>query len=316
MDEPGAPGDRESGSLRTVAVVFASVVGLAAVAGNSLTLVAAIKCPDILHIKKYAIIISLAVADLGVGVESLAYIYGVINRSCGKLVTELFFDVPMYAMITSSVMHLFAMAVERFVAILYPLRYESIVTAPRMKYTIVSCWAVSVGFGVSFFAWLPYVYGTDVYVYCHHRQNIHLIFKIGVMLCIYVLVGLAFGLLYWRILHIVRKQARIISSEARQLENIVLPRDNMRAKAKVRVSSKGTRMVFVIMSMYLISWGPHFVASILEVMHSGKAYAMAVSFTLELGLMNSCVNVLLYAYMNQDFRKAYRLVLHLKDPRD
>ena len=300
--------DNTTWAFRQFTIVLAAIIGFIAITGNGLTLVAAAKCSRVLCVKKYALIISLAVADFGVGLDSLVYIFGVLNASCMSVITNIVLDIPMHSMVASSMLHLFALACERFTAILYPLHYETLVTARRIKYTIVFCWLTSIVFGVSFFAWIPSTDGE----YCHTQDQVTpVLFKTGTMFGLYLLVGLAFMLLYLKILLIVREQASRLAPVVENTKEAGLE-GNLRIcqGSKIKVSSnKGTRLVLVIMITYLVSWGPYFVAKMVHVKHLGASYANTVSFTLELGLMSSCINAFVYAYMNSDFRNAYKEVL-------
>jgi hypothetical protein len=120
--------------------VFIAVVILL-ISGNSLT-VCAVATTDKLRIKIYALMTSMAVADICVGLVMANYvIHQMLSRTPCDLATNKSAVRPIERMVYySSYMHVAAIAIDRYVAVVYPLRYDVIMTSVKIRRLIVAVW--------------------------------------------------------------------------------------------------------------------------------------------------------------------------------
>ena len=111
-----------------------------AIFGNTMV-VLIILCRTRLHILPNWFVLSLAVADFAVGLTCFPTIF-----LCGKLVlceSNLGYDIAVLA-IYSSVTNLCAMTVDRYIAIIKPLRYVTWMTSRRAAFLVALAWIIPI----------------------------------------------------------------------------------------------------------------------------------------------------------------------------
>ena len=131
------------------------------IVANTLTLVTIAKHVN-LQTKAYFLVGSLAVVDLTVGVINLAlcaaYLVIIGKGIQLDLRQTLNMCTAMQSLwitpVMNSLYHLVLVAGERYIAVLHSLRYEQLVTTPRLKVLIGCSWVLSHTHGLSVFGWL------------------------------------------------------------------------------------------------------------------------------------------------------------------
>ena len=126
--------------------------------GNGFTLIT-IRLTPRLWTKTNFILASLLVADVILGVLTLWYaplllVVYVFNNPCHHnvtiAVTTSIIKVPAYV----SIYHLILICVERYIAIVYPLHYESRFTDRTLKWSISACWVSGMFYAIIWPLWL------------------------------------------------------------------------------------------------------------------------------------------------------------------
>ena len=274
---------------------------------NGVTLTVFIKVRN-LRKKRTFIIISLAVVDLFTGATPL--LRQAINVAAG---TSEPFTTCMVAMVIqiipvwSSVLHLFTIALERYIAITKPLQYESIVTSSRLL------WTIPINIGISSFIaliaiawpreqfqetclsmlWFPVAYNT-----------IFMVLPMAAFLCL--LVGL-----YSRILSIARSQVRAIANEALRCSNVGPNQvaDDVQSRFKIREESRATRLFIMVCGSALLCYGPWWLGNVLLMSfpdNNGITYYYYLSLVLL--YTNSGMNFVIYVAKNNAFRAGIKAV--------
>ena len=128
---------------------------------NSLTLMA-IRINKQLQTKTHMLVASLAVVDLSVGavmmMESILFSYYILRKSLAVDIKGPLLCLTLLALwippVANSFNHLVMIAVDRYIAVLYPLRYEQMITRGRLKVFIGCSWLESyVQGGLMFLCW-------------------------------------------------------------------------------------------------------------------------------------------------------------------
>ena len=86
-------------------------------------------------------------------------------------------------------------------------------------------------------------------------------------------------------------------------------RQGLRGKKRV------TRMVVVVVGVFAVCWLPIQIVLVLKSVHMYDINDLTVAIQITshvLGYMNSCVNPILYAFLSENFRKAFRKVIQCK----
>ena len=141
--------------VRATILVILTVINLG---GNGFTLITIRRSPR-LWTKTNFILASMLVADVILGVFTLWYaplllVLYVFNDPCRynlvTAVTTSIVKVPAYV----SMYHLILISVERYIAIVYPLHYETKFTDRAVKWSISACWLSGTLFAMTWPLWL------------------------------------------------------------------------------------------------------------------------------------------------------------------
>ena len=257
------------------------VIGIIIIISNGFTISVIFKCKW-LHTKSNALIFSLSLADMYVG-EMCLYQYALHGLVPPKLLAGL-----VIGSLFCSVLHLLPIAVERFISIIYPLRYEILITTRTIKAMIVSVWSISLAMTILFIS--VYISGVDGYTD-----------SIGIFgYILYLGQFCVLDIIYVRILTVAYKQAR-------QIRDLQLQRQsNYRSEVRATVS------LFFVVLAYGIAWTPSCVFAILnyygikDYTESGGKGDMRLNLAFFLiGYCNSVINCFIYAWKNKDFRRGY-----------
>ena len=128
-------------------VVILSISAFIIIAGNILVLGAAATSERLKQQKSTAFIVSLACADLMMGAMIMPFYISITYIGYwlfGRFLCQLYFLCTVLSM-NASINTLCVIAIDRYVAITAPLRYESLMTHKRIRSLIVFVWMVSLG---------------------------------------------------------------------------------------------------------------------------------------------------------------------------
>ena len=270
------------------------------ISGNFITLVALAKNKP-LRRKENVLIASLAVADLLVGVLTFMntlLVYLKVIRAGWTPLTMIGITV-----IIVSLVHMVFIGVNRFIAVVIPLRYSALVTKRTVLVMVVLVWLIPVAMMVPL---QVYATGQDrlpsgvAYADWAHAL-------VGVIWVLLLFVALV--ILYGKVMMETRAQA--LKVQAWQQKQ---PAPNSDSTGRTRSqktdrSKKSTRLVLIILLMAMILNAPYFVYSLLIVIGTPIVtvpMATLVLFAQQCYLTNSGINIFIYALFTSDFRKAYQ----------
>ena len=279
------------------------------IVANGVTLITFIKVRS-LRVKRNFLIISLAMMDLFTGITPL--LRQAISVSTGSMEP---FTICMIAMLLqiipawSSLLHLFTIALERYIAITQPLLYDVIVTSSRLLWTIPINIGISIFFALIAIAWPAGQFQDICLSMLWFPIAYNVIFLIlpmaGLLIC---LVGF-----YSRILVIARTQERAIASEASRFSNVEpTPAGNEgmpSSSSRHRDESRATRMFIMICGAALVCYVPWWLATVL-LMAMSDNIIVGYYYYLSLVLLyaNSGMNFVIYVAINSAFRRGIKSV--------
>lgn len=143
-------------------------------------------------------------------------------------------------------------------------------------------------------------YAFEEQAVCTFRQEYnHAAFQISFMLTSYAIPLTIICLLYFGMLF---RLWRSVSSAG-------VSRQSLRGKKRV------TRMVVVVVGVFAVCWLPIQTVLLLKSLHLYEITDLTVAIQITahvLGYTNSCVNPILYAFLSDNFRKAFRKVIQCK----
>lgn len=251
-------------------------------------------------------IVSLAVADLLLGllVLPLSAMLEVTEGRwpLGATFCNIYISLDVM-LCTASILNLFAISVDRYFAVTAPLRYPGLVTPGRAAVAMATIWAVSL-----LLSFLPIQLGwntPDLEVQNRRRNHSGCLLELNrgyslfdALATFYVPLLVMCGT-YHRIFRIARQQARRINSRPSSLSLAASVREH-----------KATATLAAVLGAFVVCWVPYFTYFTYIGWREGEGYSQTVfSVVLWLGYANSCLNPILYAVLNRDFRTAYDQLL-------
>ena len=293
-----------------VGLVFIFFIMLTCLLGNSLVCVAGIKFS---YLQSYSenFILSLALSDILVAVTVLPFdaVYWIafprwpLGGIACNLWNSLFF-----LFLIASVLNLTSISIDRFLAVVYPLRYNAWMTPTLNKFMIASVWVYSFIIAVLIFFLLEQpedgVYGFDLHPVFHGFLIIgNVIFPFCVM------IGL-----YYKIYRIAKGHAR------RTLLVMSSTVDSSSSAGKVSGRKfarelKLAKTLGIVVLCFVICWLPFEVINVMILVDEGVANCnveIADTVTCWLAYMNCSLNPVLYALNSPEYRRAFKKLLSIK----
>ncbi|XP_074535607.1 trace amine-associated receptor 1-like [Halichoeres trimaculatus] len=292
--------------LRVVLYIFFVLLIILTVCGNLLVTVSVSYFKQ-LHTPTNFLIVSLAVSDLLVGVIIMFPRMIHFLESCwyfGDFLCKVSLSSNVM-FITASIINLCFISIDRYYAVCQPLLYRSRITDNTVLVMIVVSWGVSVfiGFGMVFFQLS--VLGSEEF----YNKNVaceggcflfqtKLSSTLSSFLSFYLPGVILLGV-YLKILLVAQKQFRSIQRAG--CVSSVKPSNTSQTKA--------TKTLAIVLGAFLSFWTPFFVIIIIDPFIGYSVPPEVFETVLWLGLLNSALNPIIYAFFYSWFRKAFHLLI-------
>ena len=228
------------------------------------------------------LLLSLSISDLGVGllVQPLyvAFLAMEITKNSKNTdnIIAAYWVIPNSLFVFPSFFGVFAITVDRFLAIHLHLRYQELVTQKRVVAVVISFWVFS------------------VLIACFRYESI-LVFSVMSVVCI-----ITTGLLYCKIYAAVRhhtNQIRLL-----QVPEQVAQNRDMANTARLRKTAVATFYVYILFSVCYL---PIACAGLATMIHGKNAFLSHLwFFTLTVVYLNSSFNPLIYSWKMRNIRQA------------
>ncbi|XP_014668295.1 PREDICTED: beta-2 adrenergic receptor-like [Priapulus caudatus] len=316
-DDPSADTPRSADLLHAVSVGGAlCIVNVIIVFGNALVLYALYKCPQ-LQTRTNALVASLAVADFVLGVT-------VIPFQTGNTMFAYWPFHPTYCQIhgsfdvfstTASILHICLIAMERFVAIITPMKYNMYVTERTIRVSLVIAWILSAANGTVIF--IPSLWHDPYYDFVYNDPNLCALMlgnpyaqidSVFIYFLPMTIVLIAYACIWWA----AWKQTRRILMRSEYVDSNSGGGGGGGSQHTVTLHQlaemKATRTLGIVILAFVGCWLPYFILTPLEAScHcvNDKLYLIAIW----LGYANSAANPIIYSICNQGFRDGFKQIL-------
>ena len=217
-----------------------------------------------------------------------------ITGRCNSCLLDLARNIILTFFCTSSSFHLVLMAIERLIAIKYPLRYVNLVTTRRVTVAVVSTWTLAT------FQAITLLIGT-------HNSFFVYIGRVVVALCMVAAIFTIFCYL-------------IIYFESRRHQNAIKAQMQLHSQKTHKIEFKAAKTTFLttcaVGVTYLVNGVVHAVVG--TMFRQNGTYSNASLFfsiecwSLTFVLLNSLFNPLIYTVRSQKIASRIRKLLHLQ----
>ncbi|XP_078069619.1 adenosine A2c receptor [Mustelus asterias] len=274
------------------------VIAVTSTVGNALVCVAVLRDHRLRTITNY-FLVSLAVADFCVGALAVPCAIltdlGIPRHNFHLCVLML----SVLIMLTqSSIFSLLAVAIERYVAIFRPLRYQSIVTPRNASATIAITWLLSLLIGlVPLMGWHQPLLADG---HC---------FFVTVMDMTYMVYFNFFGCVLGPLAAMFAIYARILAEVHRLVARVGEGRRDGEKAAGAKREMKTASSLFLVLALFAICWLPlHVINCVLLLCPQCPVPLPLLLVAIILSHANSAVNPILYAFKMKAFRTAFKAI--------
>ncbi|XP_045157482.2 tyramine receptor 1-like [Mercenaria mercenaria] len=303
VSDSAADSGQKLSTFAVVTILLQLTTMVAIVSGNTLVLVAIVRFRTLQDITGI-FVANLALADLIIGLtqpfQVAFFFFPELEKN--KIACLLRFQIILFAC-NASIYSLVCTVVDRYVAIAYPLRYPSIMTTKVAFGLVLGIWVLDICCAV-----IPFTENNwDTSPFCLYELVLNKYFRFwnhfgGLMF------ALLMFLIYIRIYFIVKKHLRQIRNEA-----VFHTGDQ-----NIRGTKQMNTVVAIVVLFFHISWLPFFIIELtmFEIEHVTQTKVLVANFLVFLGVMNSIVNPIVYAWKNKQYRRAFQKLLGLKVSRN
>nr|XP_033504301.1 trace amine-associated receptor 1-like [Epinephelus lanceolatus] len=242
--------------------------------GNLLVIISIIYFKQ-LHTPTNYLILSLAVADLLVGVVVLPFSTLLAVSSCWHLEGLLY----------------------RYYAVCQPLRYRTKITVHVIVIMILVSWTVSALNGI----------GLTIRGLNEEQSNRCVLFQrltsLGIMgtFFAYYLPGIVMFIIYLKILMVSQRQVRSIQNTICQ---------NTKSGATIsKMERKATKTLAIVMGVFLICWTPFFLCFTFYPLSNYTIPVSVIASFKWLGWSNSMLNPFVYGFFYTWFRTSFKMII-------
>uniref|UniRef100_A0A8C1IEE7 Trace amine-associated receptor 13c-like n=1 Tax=Cyprinus carpio TaxID=7962 RepID=A0A8C1IEE7_CYPCA len=249
-----------------------------------------------LHTPTNLLILSLAVADLIVGLIVIPLMGIRFIETCwyfGETFCSLFLF-TVFVVVSASLGNLVFISVDRYIAVSDPLRYTVRVTTDKVVFCIIINWLCSIIYSVII------LYNTMFYPEtqdrCYGDCSVSFKFEHVVtdLIITFVAPSSIIMSIYVKIFCVAKYQAKVVNS----------------VTGISRSQRKAAKTLGIVVMVYFVCWIPYYIVILIE----GNDTKESVEFNVTCWIvyMNSCMNPLIYALFYKWFRKSAKHILTLK----
>ncbi|NXO49463.1 OPRM protein, partial [Aramus guarauna] len=294
---PCAPAGGGPSVVTAIAIMaLYSVVCVVGLFGNFLVMYVIVrytKMKTATNIYIFNLALADALATSTLPFQSVNYLMG--TWPFGTILCKIVISIDYYNMFTS-IFTLCTMSVDRYVAVCHPVKALDFRTPRNAKIVNVCNWILSsaIGLPVMFMATTKYRHGSIdcTLTFSHPAWYWENLLKICVFIFAFIMpvliITVCYGLMILRL-----KSVRMLSG----------------SKEKDRNLRRITRMVLVVVAVFIVCWTPiHIYVIIKALVNIPETTFQTVSwhFCIALGYTNSCLNPVLYAFLDENFKRCFR----------
>ncbi|XP_037679573.1 adenosine receptor A2a [Choloepus didactylus] len=297
-----------------VYIMVELAIALLAVLGNVLVCWAVWLNSNLQNVTNY-FVVSLAAADIAVGVLAIPFAITISTGFCAACHGCLFIACFVLVLTQSSIFSLLAIAIDRYIAIRIPLRYNGLVTGARAKGVIAVCWVLSFAIGLTpMLGWSScgrrregsggsQSCGEGL-VACLFEDVVPMNYMVYFNFFACVLVPLLLMLaVYLRIFLAARRQLK-------QMETRPVPGERA-TRSTLQKEVHAAKSLAIIVGLFALCWLPLHIVNCFTFFCPECPHAppWLMYLAIILSHTNSVVNPLIYAYRIREFRHTFRKIL-------
>ncbi|XP_041453671.1 galanin receptor 2a-like [Lytechinus variegatus] len=318
-------GIEHSALVRTVY----GVIGFSGMAGNALVCFVLIRVPP-LRTRTSRFVVNLAIADFLtsfwlIPIHVFPQVPSIPKGLAGEFMCRFYISkYILWLFIITSIYFLVVVTLERYVAVVHPLKYKRVFTT-RLTVLISSC-CLLIGIMAPTFFFFVYDVVDSVCIYLPYPSPAH---KLGVgLLCFTVIYGIPIVillLLHSQTIKSLRRQAKTLAANIAEHGQSEQPRrnvnisgeiegnrrptvvDNDNNKWHLKVANDMQKTFFVVILVFILCWAPNQLLFLCYSLGAPVDFSKTYyHFSVIFAVCNSCANPFIYVFKNKLFRRGIR----------
>ena len=296
--------------------ILQTIVGFLGICGNGLVCVVIIKV-NFMHTVTNAFIFNQALIDflgsLLILLGSLTPIPDPIPPGIGGvlLCTIWISKYFTWALFITSTFNLVALTLERYLAIVFPFRYQVVSTRRNVLATVLGVWI----FGCLFVTYNIFLRYYEDGKCLQKLVKYTVVLGVAVVVLTYILPVIVMLLAYVHITVVLKKGADRVGPAPAVA---IVARGNVAAEGQGESLMRARRNTFktllIVFVTFIVCWTPNVVIFFLSNMGFVVDFKSTIyNITIVMVASNSCVNPLIYAIKYKQFRKAIKTVFRRSD---
>ncbi|XP_056233462.1 adenosine A2a receptor a [Seriola aureovittata] len=254
-------------------------------------------------------VVSLAVADIAVGVLAIPFSIVISTGFCSNFYGCLFIACFVLVLTQSSIFSLLAIAIDRYIAIKIPLRYNSLVTGQRARGIIAICWVLSIIIGLTpMMGWhkLPGSSNSTCspgLMKCLFEEVVVMEYMVYFNFFACVLIPLLLMLaIYLCIFMAARHQLKLIEVKAVHGE---------KSRSTLQKEVQAAKSLAIIVGLFAVCWLPLHIINCFTLFcpQCPRPPLWIMYVAIILSHANSVINPFIYAYRIREFRQTFRKII-------
>ena len=285
------------------------VLILPTIFGNSLIIVSLIRFKNLRKTKAFLLIGNLGISDLLVGLVLIPMDLVILLKPgfAQDPVACVWYLCIIFTLMTASVLNLFLLSLERCHAITRPFQHNIVFTAKRIYYAASIIWVIVIltGFTPVFLLSIG-----DLNFKLFQTCRDVLLFDTPYLLAMNSVVITALTISFVFFVVVIRIAIRKSAQKPLELGNTCTINNNnsgRHSRHNIRRDIRHTRLMVIVSGTFIICWAPYCIISLIP-NQSVEVVFMRYWFG-SLGLINSCLNWIVYGARNKRFRAAFRSIL-------
>ncbi|XP_031158037.1 adenosine receptor A2a-like [Sander lucioperca] len=289
-------------------IVLELLIAVFSVLGNVLVCWAVALNSNLQSITNF-FVVSLAVADIAVGVLAIPFAIVISTGFCSNFYGCLFIACFVLVLTQSSIFSLLAIAIDRYIAIKIPLRYNSLVTGQRAQGIIAICWILSIIIGL-----------TPMMGWHKPPESSNSTCAPGLMRCLFEGVVVMEYMVYFNFLACVLIPLVLMLAiylcifmaarhQLKLMEVKVVHGEKSRSTLQKEVQA--AKSLAIIVGLFAVCWLPLHIINCFTLFcplcDRPPAWIMYVAIILSHA--NSVINPFIYAYRIREFRQTFRKII-------
>ena len=286
------------------------VLILPTIFGNSLILISLIRFKILRKTKAFILIGNLAVSDLLVGLVVIPMDIFLLstNYFSNDRTYCVWYYCIIYTLVMASVLNLLLLSFERFHAIVRPFQHNLRFTTKRVHIAMGVTWILVTTIGS-----LPHLGWTsdvmDDAMICRSSLLFTHSYRILVNGIIVVSLTICF-VFFIVVIRIALEKTKETNKTNVYMTDISDPNGNRHdsnVRTTLRRDIRHTRLMVLVSGLFIICWGPYCIVSLIP--DFSPTLSFARNWLSSLGLINSCLNWIVYGARNKRFRAAFKNIL-------